>query len=957
MKDSTSCPVCLKPKEKASDGFVTRFIETCQCGKTPVHWDEALSVKTCAKCGKRINQGRAGSLTQWIIRPDNCDCEVPEPTDLLTTDSEILESSGPNNVEADDEEELELSADDFPIERYKPTRFLGQGLAGRVYLCRDRFLGTQVAIKVLQSITSTSLVSFQREAKVLSSLNHANIVRILDFGVTNESKPYMVMSYIEGQTVAQLIADRRTIDFAESLLIIREVCSALSYAHGKGVFHRDIKSDNVLVSSHSGNLQAFIADFGLALAELPLQESTIFQGRTLVGTPLYMSPDQAMGRTFDARSDIYSVGCVLYEMLGGHPPFNADTAIEIMKMHAESDVPSLVADSEGMLIPNVVAGIAYKCLEKSPDNRYQSMEELIKAISRVADDPLYAASFTGSHLFYSKEISKLNKIAVERQNRSARKVQLIQLLALVSSAILLVVCVSYIVRVTGANTESIKPIASDNLRVKENAEMPSVDELESIVRKTQKRSKAESNVKGNSTTVSSAELNKANKDPDTVVPDSNFGDEDFVNLDEKTRKLDLRGTRVRTLEGISRLQMLEVLHLDKLAITDDSLRQLKGLKRLAQVSLAGTAVTIRGLKGLDDLPSLRSVMVYLCPAISKSQVLELQADSPLISYPPFAISRFQSIAAGLARPGDDLSKSKSLIRSMIQLIERKSKNATDLPHYYWCLGSWEFQTKERASSEKHLRQGLNLARSLQNQPTTIKCLIALGTLYTLTNQWSRAEDCQSQLMKVAGNSTDGDFINLSIELAGHHKAQNLLKLAASEYQQAIRMANQVPNFPVNRLAELHISLGHTYFLFNSLKEAKNELDLAFELAQKLDDNDRDKTFRPAERFEILDHLAAEYSNEANYEECLEANRAAEKIAKQYKLNDKALIKVDIRFIGLYRITGDYAKASSYIPGMMKRINGLPAASRNEMYLWGAYQLAGEVETAFQHGEQATTNRY
>ncbi|MBX9692423.1 MAG: serine/threonine protein kinase, partial [Cyanobacteria bacterium] len=486
MKESQSCPVCLKPKEKASDGFVTRFIETCQCGKGSLKEGEDLKpVRMCAQCGKRISEGRAGSLTQWIFKPDNCDCATPEPVDRYF---EVSKATKPfPSVQLDKEEELDLAADEFPINRYKPTRILGQGLAGRVYLCRDRFLGTRVAIKVLQSFTATSLISFQREAKVLSTLNHPNIVRVLDFGVTEQSKPYMVMAYVEGLTLTKLIAEKGAIDEKTAMIIISKVCSALSYAHGKGVFHRDIKSDNIIATildSSSASLEAYVADFGLAMADLPHEDSTIYQGSTVVGTPRYMSPDQAMGRSFDARSDLYSVGCIFFEMLCGHAPFAGQTAIETLKMHAEAELPPIIAPGDAAISDEVKA-VVLKCLEKQPEDRYQSMEELADSLSRILELPRYAVT---SARFVNNDNSGIGSTIFSATGTATGASRLLKPVVLIPLLAILVAALYFVIRFSMGKTVTPKPGSiSQKWTAPAKAELPTIEELDNLVVEKRKK--------------------------------------------------------------------------------------------------------------------------------------------------------------------------------------------------------------------------------------------------------------------------------------------------------------------------------------------------------------------------------------------------------------------------------------------------------------------------------------
>ncbi|MBX9693608.1 MAG: serine/threonine protein kinase, partial [Cyanobacteria bacterium] len=286
-----------------------------------------------------------------------------------------------SNAEEEQEEYLDLPPDEFPMERYRPIKILGQGMSGSVVMCRDTTLDMKVAIKVLHFVDEAALVSFHREAKLVSTLTHRNLISVLDFGVTDKGRPYMVMPYREGITLSQWIRENGPLDTHTALVIVRKICTGLSSAHLKGVFHRDIKPDNILVSDLTSNpedAEVFLFDFGIALTDISIEESKRSQGQTLIGTPPYMSPDQIVGRKFDARSDIYSLGCVLFELLTGYPPFQGDSVFEIMEKHAAEAVPPLPNCNDEL--SEAAEVIVNSALEKDPDNRYQSMDEMGAAI-------------------------------------------------------------------------------------------------------------------------------------------------------------------------------------------------------------------------------------------------------------------------------------------------------------------------------------------------------------------------------------------------------------------------------------------------------------------------------------------------------------------------------------------------------------------------------------------------
>ncbi len=272
------------------------------------------------------------------------------------------------------------------IGKYRVLEALGRGGMAQVFRAYHPQLDRYVAIKVLRSDLvehEEFLMRFRREAHAVSGLRHPNIVQVFDFDVQDEQY-YMVMELLEGNTLRAKLNQYRTqgqrMPLNEVLRILVDVLNGLSYAHSEGVIHRDIKPANIMLTKRE---QAIVTDFGIAQIVGGTQYTV---SGALMGTLSYMAPEQGLKGHCDARSDIYSLGIVLYEMLTGYTPFDADTPLAILLKHLNDPLP--LPSKVDPALPAVLEPIVLKALAKDPEDRYQSAEEMVNALQQAGKSDL-----------------------------------------------------------------------------------------------------------------------------------------------------------------------------------------------------------------------------------------------------------------------------------------------------------------------------------------------------------------------------------------------------------------------------------------------------------------------------------------------------------------------------------------------------------------------------------------
>lgn len=340
----------------------------------------------CSSCGKRTGTTISGSITSWIFKESCCTCDN-YPAESLLEKPETVTSASALALEEIPEKD---PAPEFRRlgERYEVVEKLGQGGTAALYRVHDLVLQQDFAIKVIRpdlALDSNNYKRFQLEARAARNLSHPGIANVYAFNVSAEGIPYLIMDYVQGQHLGDFIAAgkmTRPLFFD----IFQQILSALAHAHSRGIIHRDLKPSNILISELGTNyVWVKLVDFGIAKLNMPSDDRTqvLTMAGEVIGSPTYMSPEQAMGEEVNASADLYSLGCVMYEFLAGRPPFVASNPMKLIVKHV-NEIPQSIRNFSTERCSIDLERVVLKCLEKDPADRYQNAFDLRSDLNLVA---------------------------------------------------------------------------------------------------------------------------------------------------------------------------------------------------------------------------------------------------------------------------------------------------------------------------------------------------------------------------------------------------------------------------------------------------------------------------------------------------------------------------------------------------------------------------------------------
>ena len=282
------------------------------------------------------------------------------------------------------------------MNQYRIEAVVGQGGMGTVFSGTQLSVNRPVAIKLISGPVAQnpeSVKRFRREAEAMARLRHPNTVRLFEFGVTENEELFMVMELLEGSDLSQHLTAKRSLPVFEAMNIARQTLESLSEAHALGIVHRDLKPANIYLSKlHGGQVVAKVMDFGIAGIEQTADATKLTLAGAVMGTPLYMSPEQALGKPVDGRSDLYSLGITLFEMLAGKAPFEAETAASLLLAHVTTKPPRLLEARPEGWFSEPVQTLLDRLLDKQPENRPASAEEALVLVDAILQAEAAAGS-------------------------------------------------------------------------------------------------------------------------------------------------------------------------------------------------------------------------------------------------------------------------------------------------------------------------------------------------------------------------------------------------------------------------------------------------------------------------------------------------------------------------------------------------------------------------------------
>jgi len=693
--------------------------------------------------------------------------------------------------------------------KYEFLDTIGSGGMGVIYKARQLAMNKIVAIKMLHAEVPSddAMRRFQIEGQTGSLLKHKYIIQIYDLGLTESGRPFMIMDYLQGKTLAQELAAHGTLAEERFVRLFLQVADALSHAHSKGVLHRDLKPSNLMLVQDNGVEEVRIMDFGIA----KLLDGTEFGAQQLtktgeaLGSPLYMSPEQCRPGKIDRRADLYSLGCVMYESLTGAPPFIGSTSLETLMMHLERQPLGLSNASLGREIDQGLQDIVMRLLQKVPADRYQSADELETDLLKYQD-----ATFGGKRIrfVYEDQGDKSNKPKPRLRPKTIGA--LLALAVLVAAGIGL----SLYMRLSPKTDHASSARLADTIITVWDD--PKLKEWIASRVRAQERDLELSKFVGQVFAATNEDLeplrNATNAEKITLPKSARINDAGLQYIkDLRLKVLDITETSVQKLTPLKKMDSLLTLDASKTRLDSDGMRIIGGLRHLENLYITHTAIQDSDLESLKNLHSLKNLNLTDCSHITESGVQRLHNYLPNAQITRESEPSAREVAGKAATEADQL-----------------------------------FQNQKYAQAEtKYARILANLSEQpIPNNKAMAVFLKKRADCCRVLKQYSRADQYYSQAKDlirqadaplVFARILDGQAISAEAQFANNHD-RNLLNKAIQAREKSISIYDEFHRYNLGQLDEMRV-LACDYSLINELDKAIRILQKSIDLYKKTKNGD------------------------------------------------------------------------------------------------------------------------
>ncbi|MBX9693945.1 MAG: serine/threonine-protein kinase, partial [Cyanobacteria bacterium] len=676
------------------------------------------------------------------------------------------------------------------------------------------------------------ILRFQNEAKVLSQLNHPNIAQIFDFGLSEKNVPFIAIEFVEGKTLEQILSDDGPLDVSSTLEIVSQLCAALEHAHNAGVIHRDVKPGNIMIQGSGSDVRAVLLDFGVAKLIADDTNQQITSTGYVIGSPLYMSPEQTLGKPVTQNADQYSLGCVLFAMLSGNPPFVGQTPLETCTLHREAPPPSLSKLCKFEL-PSGLEQILERLLAKTEAGRYSSVASLAKELARLDLGIQSApASVAAPTPVLSKEPSS-NKSATQNIAAFALFELFIAIGCILALTLLLV---SFITQTRAPNAKQVmKP---KELILNEDPKELTDKFMEAKITAILKEKRWQANLVG-ATQNELKRLIGFKHLKSVTFRHWETTDKDLAYLSaSKLISLDMKGTNITTLTNVSKQTLLQELTLSKTKVPATELRKLEQLPMLKILDLEGTGLTIDDLQILTKFPSLK--VVTLPRGLDRAKVEKLREKMPWCAFPqdfPGPILDTLEVKAFRAQGPQKVE----ILKRCLHIAEQaQGKDAIAAAYYLIRLEEVYLQQGRKEDATKCLNRAMEIARKRNQLAVVSSCLMHEGQGAILSGQLDKAEKSfrealaiEREIFNPAGTEVSTTLLNLSLVEREHAHFDKAIALA----EEGLRLKRKDLSSSTARkqFANLQSALASSYYRAGNRTKAQQlfRQDLAYRQSANL----------------------------------------------------------------------------------------------------------------------------